>query len=332
LNYFQSNQYQSHEFFPFLSQLKQLSYGPLPIANMKSTYFSHIFQFDLNITRAYEEVCQDILFMSTLHFLPSCYFKQFSPDDNYGKIFLGNSVCKDVYKYRNSKTKVFLSPRNKPDSSDYEWFFNQLRERLEILYYDIFDILRSEVTIESDAVKRQLTTWISSTQYLSFWATHYDYDHLRGFYERYSLSSKDYNQDGNNILSIFDEYYETKLRNRSWEILKSPPGSYWLTSDNLGFIVRKKQMTIENCEPIAQHPLDQLEKNVDLYYPLSKQYCLKIYENKTITRGPWNDSVIRFIESTFEEFRRVNRFTFLTHSHFVIAGDKTAFEELQIKE
>lgn len=128
------------------------------------------------------------------------------------------------------------------------------------------------------------------------------------------------------------ESYKVLLTQKKWRILKSPPGSAWLTSDNPGFGIHLTELFSKPLEMIADGTLNTIRPDTLIYYPLSSDYCLRIQPNTTDFESNHlsDESPIEFEQSTQVEFEIVNRLTFSTKNEIIITRDKESLEQLEL--
>lgn len=129
------------------------------------------------------------------------------------------------------------------------------------------------------------------------------------------------------IRSCLEKFYSETLADKKWAILKSPTGYSWLTSDNPGFVIERNENGIGYIE--SEHIWDRLRsRNARFYYPLSKDYCLRIGSDKNHDMTD-EESYIDFEQSSKEEWFEVNSSTFQTSKEMVIASEPNILEKFK---
>jgi hypothetical protein len=120
--------------------------------------------------------------------------------------------------------------------------------------------------------------------------------------------------------------FETKLSRKRWVILKRPPGHFWLTSDNPGFSLNINGM----AQVTPRHSLLDIRPDSVLYYPLSKDYCLKLEPSVSAADEENNNLPIDYALPSEGEVDFVNGVTVSTQKQLVIANQKKTLKQIQL--
>lgn len=122
--------------------------------------------------------------------------------------------------------------------------------------------------------------------------------------------------------------YQEKLSRMKWVILKRIPGQYWLTSDNPGFLINLRELRGDFTEVVPKHSLLDMGPDSLLYYPLSKEYCLKI-EPRVEARGDDpTDYSIQYDNPYEGELDFVNGVTLSTSKKVIITSQRKALQQI----
>jgi len=214
--------------------------------------------------------------------------------------------------------------------------YNFFSRAIEQGYQQLLNVMRNEEPIADRQVKAKLAEWL---YYSKFRNTNLIKVFLHG-----SETLRDWGFDpGNNpgssydalqlneqLMAIIRKVYETKLSLKKWVILKSPPGHSWLTSDNPGFSINLQDPGSNRQKPVPDPMLatGNIRRNTVVYYPLSKDYCLRLqpYDTHDTPLDNVKHMPITFEVSTEKELNVVNRLTYSTPYQLVITGDKKAID------
>lgn len=122
------------------------------------------------------------------------------------------------------------------------------------------------------------------------------------------------------VLEIFDKNLSTK----KWFVLKAPSRVSWITSDNPGFSINLEDYNPSDEMLVPNAFWTNIRHDTVLYFPLSKDYCLKMqpYNNNDDVTLNIANTPIRFEGATENEHNLVNGWTFCTHHDILIASDK----------
>jgi hypothetical protein len=128
------------------------------------------------------------------------------------------------------------------------------------------------------------------------------------------------------IRSLFDK----KLSLKKWVILKCRPGQFWLTSDNPGFLINLNELNDEFTEFVPRHSLLDIRPDSVLYYPLSKEYCLRLEPPVEVRDVSRRDIPIDYVTPPDEEQEFVNGMTVSTYKKVVITNQRKTLQEIQL--
>jgi hypothetical protein len=128
--------------------------------------------------------------------------------------------------------------------------------------------------------------------------------------------------DGNDALRA------TELLLRRWAILKCPAKQSWITSDNPGFIINMRSLESGAGPFYSSVSLSHTEEHAVLYYPLSKDYCLRI-DSGADGNGemPLSDDPVSFVCCSNRELHLVNRLSAATGNDVIVGSDKRILEQ-----
>jgi len=124
--------------------------------------------------------------------------------------------------------------------------------------------------------------------------------------------------------------YTARLSRKKWIILKRLSNHYWLTSDNPGFVVNIGELSSGFTEFIPRHSLSDIRADSIMYYPLSKDYCLKLEAIVEAREDAEADVPIDYIEPTEEELEFVNGVTVSTYKKVLITNQRGTLDQTQL--
>jgi len=252
------------------------------------------------------------------------YFRQFTERDHVGQMYvleyysdLGVEEC-TVGEIANKLTVVELT-----DMEDNETIL--FRGNPIHFYYDrlLHLVLENEDQIDL-SFKVGITCWLLLTQ-----SNHFDLMAHREGAEQI---------DAKNGLvptpfpKLFECWVHTflveSLSDKQWSILKSPQHMSWVTSDKPGIVIDKR----EEAERFvfSANLLRHLKGIRSFYYPLSKDYCLRL-EHSTAERD-MTFSTIRVEVSSEEEVKELNALMGSLGKEMVISSDKQILESFRAKK
>lgn len=134
---------------------------------------------------------------------------------------------------------------------------------------------------------------------------------------------------GGNMHYWIHNLFEAKLSLKRWVILKRRPGHFWLTSDNPGFLININDLQGGFTEVVPRHSLLDIRPDSVLYYPLSKDYCLKLEPNVEARDESREDMPINYALSSNDEQDFVNGVTVSTYKTVVITNQRTTLQQIQ---
>lgn len=123
--------------------------------------------------------------------------------------------------------------------------------------------------------------------------------------------------------------FEAKLSLKRWVILKRRPGHFWLTSDNPGFLININDLQGGFTEVVPRHSLLDIRPDSVLYYPLSKDYCLKLEPNVEARDESREGMPIDYATPSDDEQDFVNGVTVSTYKKVVITNQRTTLQQIQ---
>ena len=118
------------------------------------------------------------------------------------------------------------------------------------------------------------------------------------------------------------------LADKQWSILKTPHHMSWVTSDKPGIVIDKREEAKQSI--FSANLLRHLKGVRSFYYPLSKDYCLRL--EPPTTEKDIAFSTIRIEVSSEEEVKEVNALMGSLGKEMVIASDKQILESFRAKK
>lgn len=252
------------------------------------------------------------------------YFRQFTERDHVGQMYvleyysdLGVEEC-TLGEIANKLTVVELTDME--DNGTILFQGNPIH-----FYYDrlLHLVLDNEDEIDL-SFKVGITCWLLLTQ-----SNHFDLMAHRG-----ALGEIDAT-DGlapTPFPKLFECWVYTflveSLSDKQWSILKSPQHMSWVTSDKPGIVIDKR----EEAERFifSANLLRHLKGIRSFYYPLSKDYCLRL--EPSTNKKDMTFSTIRVQVSSEEEVKEVNTLMGSLGKEMVISSDKQILESFRSKK
>lgn len=278
------------------------------------------------------------------HIVPETYLKYFSPLDDGKNIHVLHiyNKYKNKIELRNSGDSIFwkknfyTSQKTNPPNA-LELFLGQ---NVENNYNSIIKRLREEQSFTDDIFKLKIFEWVYYSNLRSpIW---------RDFFK--SLISKNKGPEISNeevreehIRLFFDKeisdfivkYYSDELSPKRWTVLINSSDFFWISSDNPGFCFNYTDIQ-KNPTSFYINPLwINIQYDTILYYPLSKNYCLKIepYTNSDAVELNFINDSIRFQKVNSKEILLINNMTVRTASDYIFSSDtKELLEYEKIKQ
>ncbi|TDW97144.1 DUF4238 domain-containing protein [Dinghuibacter silviterrae] len=180
------------------------------------------------------------------------------------------------------------------------------------IYDKLLELIAEERPLSDMKFKLGLTTWLC---------------HIKCDYREDSSSSNElysYAWDHYNFYEEVSVFYYRILADKKWSILKSPKNLSWLTSDNPGFVVEKDDSGTVKVE--TNHIWDRMQSKIArFYYPLSKEYCLRI-ESESFVKQSEMDVPIEFVDCSENEWQEINEQTIQVSKEMVISSDRKMLE------
>lgn len=283
------------------------------------------------------------------HIIPKTYLKHFSINEDGNALYVidNHDEYKRKIQIKNSGDKIFWEKKfyNSIQFSS-ATILEEILSSIESLYNKLMLRLKSDMEIEDLDTKLNLITWIFSAiqrtpqkrfNYrrmldLNIWLkrVYPDLDdlpsiegtdldnlakelHLREFADE-SIRSKKL------------EEFTSFAMNKRWEILKCPYGSYWITTDNPGFLIKFNE--IENS--LVCNPSWNFSSADGMFFPLSKDYAIHIFPySKTddVKLNLTNTPIERRV-APVEINRLYNRFSFVSIHRVLISPNEETLLEL----
>ncbi len=271
---------------------------------------------------------------SRQHILPKTYLKHFS---KYGD---GNNLwvlhCKHKYKKRIEKRDSGSSIFTKNNFYDSTLFTNPkeielfFARSIEPNYNYIIAEINKQKEITDYSLKIKILEWVIYSKIRSVsWREMFKRE-LEEVGYNFDFDSFELREEHLNVLTNTDicdwvlNYYDLELSSKRWNILKTPIEKNWLTSDNPGFTVNIDGYSDRIWEIVPNPYCTNLRNDTILYFPLSKEYCLKIqpfYEGEDVKLNLSN-TPITFKNVSEDEFNLINSWTYLSQHSFVLACTK----------
>ncbi len=199
-------------------------------------------------------------------------------------------------------------------------------------YASIMEVVKREEPITDRNFKVQLTQWLVYSKLIIS-----DCQHEEIKLMRIDVSLKHIFQCApvrvygmRNLQYWIQNLFETRLSLKKWVILKRRPGHFWLTSDNPGFLINLNELQCDFTEVVARHSLLDIRPDSVLYYPLSKEYCLKLEPPVEVREINRRDMPIDFRMPSDDEQEFVNGVTVSTHRKVVITNQRQTLKEIQL--
>lgn len=248
------------------------------------------------------------------------YIGHFSENEQLGYVFVMKFALRPKYMEIGEKSqKTTLA----------EWIIQYFNARETPDYDMIINVIRKEQPIKDRNFKFLLFEWlIFSKVIISGCGTTTEDAAKADLLSDISYYPALKNQhlcyySGHGVRRWITNLFEEKLTSKKWRILKRSADLFWLTSDNPGFLIHIGEMKAGKKEAQLVHSLTEIRLDTVLYYPLSKDYCLRIEPNAALDReGDTDDSAIEYEHSSKEEVDFVNMQTIFTHLDVVIAPQR----------
>lgn len=279
---------------------------------------------------------------SKQHVIPKTYLKHFSKSGDGKNLCLlhYNHMYKKGVEIKDSGSSVFIrhnfydSPHFK-NPKEIELFF---AKKIEPNYNTIVAEIKKQKEITDYLLKMRLLEWVIYAKIRSVsWRDMFRIE-LEQAGHNFDFESKELREEHLHILTspeVYEwvlDYYDRELCSKRWIILRSPADKYWVTSDNPGFTINVDGFADRIWEVDPNPYCTNLQHDTMLYFPLTKEYCLKIqpyYQGEDVKLNLSNTPVT-FDNASEAEFNLVNSWTYLTQHSFVVACTKqclTVFEE-----
>ncbi len=200
-------------------------------------------------------------------------------------------------------------------------------------YSAIIDILKQEKPIVGSSFKILLTEWLV---YSKMVISHSEWqDVVQPVYTGSYMASNNLFRNGCvRVYGFMHDWvqnlYTARLSLKKWVILKRCGDHYWMTSDNPGFMVNIGELKSGFTEFIPRHSLSDIQADSVMYYPLSKDYCLKLEPIVESREDAGENVPIDYVEPTEEELEFVNGITVSTYKKVLITNQRETLEQIQV--
>jgi len=202
-------------------------------------------------------------------------------------------------------------------------------------YAEIMNVVKREEPIIDIHFKIQLTEWLVYSKLI---VSHCSYEETSQCDPiRLDLSAAHLFQrtpvrvyGGSDRRYWIQQLFKTKLSLKKWVILKRLPGHFWLTSDNPGFMININELQDGFTQFVPRHSLLDIRSDSVLYYPLSKDYCLKLEPPVELREEDIENIPIDYIPPSEEELDFVNGVTVSTYKKVVISNQRKTWEQIQV--
>ncbi len=283
----------------------------------------------LNHSYLKEEPVKPLLFSGSYHCITKIHAHHFTDIDTFSTIYIRN---KKVHKTIaiNELDQLLIAPHHGTHvNSCCHVLGETFTNRFDTHYDYLITRLSKEEPIFDENFKLHLIQWL-----LYFKLKNIESHQLRSCitdWSQFELSSY-----AGKFYDRFQEltllFYENQFSDKNWEILKSPNGHSWLTTEDPGFSIDINAF-ISVHKPLQPDPdFKNLEKTSVIYFPLSKNYCLRIQPqiNNTETEADESFQPIFFKDSTNIEFETINSMTVSTNKEMLISADKETLEKFAL--
>lgn len=122
-------------------------------------------------------------------------------------------------------------------------------------------------------------------------------------------------------------FFAESLSEKKWSILKTPHHLSWVTSDKPGFVVDRGD--INDNLVLSRNILKHVNGTSAIYYPLSKEYCLRI-ETPNKEQAEKDNRIIDFHIVSENEVKEVNELTVCMGKEMVISSDMRMLEGFKL--
>lgn len=255
------------------------------------------------------------------------YVEQFASQDN--------QVCFIQLKtaWENTGLQQWMSEcRDLYSSETFDSIWGNTSARRMPDYTAIIEVLKQEKPIEDISFKMLLTEWLV---YSKMVVSHSGWHDTVQPAAKVSYSAVN-NFFGNGCVRVYGymrewvkRLYTARLSHKKWVILKRRENHFWMTSDNPGFVINMKELKSGFTEFIPRHSLSDIQADSLMYYPLSKDYCLRL-EPIVESREEEDDNVpIDYEEPSEEELEFVNGITVSTYKKVLITNQRETLEQIQ---
>ncbi len=276
-----------------------------------------------------ERPINHLLFSGSYHCITKIHAHHFTDIDTFSTIYIRNKKVDKTVDI-NELEQLIIAPHHGTHVNSYchvlgETFTN----RFDIHYDYLITRLSKEEPIFDQNFKLHLIQWLL-------------YFKLRNIESTLLMSCiTDWSQlELNNCASKFYDkfqeltlwFYEKQFSGKNWEILKSPIGHSWLTTEDPGFSIDINAFISLHKPLQPDSDFKNLEKTSVIYFPLSKNYCLRIQPQINNTQNETDESSqpIFFKDSTNIEFETINSMTVSTNKEVLISADKKTLEKFAL--
>ncbi len=200
-------------------------------------------------------------------------------------------------------------------------------------YSAIINIVKREEPITDEAFKLQLTEWLIYSKLVISHREHcemvedYRPDQLANYFDHLFHGTSIRVYGGGDMHYWIHNLFEERLSLKKWSILKRPPGHFWLTSDNPGFMINIRELEEGFTEVTPRHSLLEVRPDSVLYYPLSKDYCLKLEPKVDVIEEVKENIPIAYEAPSEGEIEFVNGVTLSTYKKVVITNQRNTIKQ-----
>lgn len=275
------------------------------------------------------------------HVIPKTYLKYFSlnEDGNNLHVFDNQDPHRQEVQIKNSGDRIFWE-RDYYNSFQFKHptaLEEHFGRSVESKYPHLMSTLKKEEEITDKSIKNLLFLWILSSIYRSpqIRSDHHRVIELNRWLQNFIPDFSEKSFEGIDITRAAKELHLGEFANKErlnsnidgfsrfisikrWDIIKSPEGHYWMTSDNPGFLF--------NIEEDGLHLYHgwNFDKSDCLFFPLSKKYGILIqpYSRYDSIEENFINTPLRIKVSGVKTYNLFNRFTFASTHRLIIAPDR----------
>lgn len=277
------------------------------------------------------------------HIVPETYLKYFSPLDD-GKninVLNINNKYKNKIELKNSGDSIFweknyYSSRKTKPSNALELFLGQ---NIENKYNTVIQKLRNEQSFTDNSFKLKIFEWVYYSNLRSpVWR-----DFFRRIIKNDGSNKTEEEIREEHIQLFFDKeisdfivkYYSDELSTKRWTILINSDDLFWISSNNPGFCFNYTDIQRDPVNFYINPLWINLQYDTILFFPLSKNYCLKIepYNNGDDVKLNFINDSVSFKKVNSNEISLINSMTVRTATDYIFScNSKELLEFEKIKQ